>query len=130
MLPVKLESKKYWYFVRYQRIFVLTMKGVVFFCQTTKNSITITICIIFHYMYWLLAYKWNIPFARKGRNDFLFNSIFYWKEHNRGVIQTTNIQLQYIINILEINKHKDWIIENNLQQGGRVYLKLVVCTCK
>ena len=28
-----------------------------------------------------------------------FNSIFYWKEHNRGVIQTTNIQLQYIINI-------------------------------
>jgi hypothetical protein len=36
---------------------------------------------------------------------FNFDSIFYWKEHNRGVIQTTNIQLQYIINIpvLEIN---------------------------
>jgi hypothetical protein len=30
---------------------------------------------------------------------FNFDSIFYWKEHNRGVIQTTNIQLQYIINI-------------------------------
>jgi hypothetical protein len=62
----------------------------------------------------------------------IFNSIqyFYWKEHNRGVIQTINIQLQYIINILEINKHKDWIIDNNLQQGGCVYLKLVVCTYK
>jgi hypothetical protein len=54
-----------------------------------------------------LAMKNNLSINNTYYSSIQFNSIFYWKEHNRGVIQATNIQLQYIINISEINKHKD-----------------------